>query len=152
MSIAVADARTVTEETLRGLLGLPETETLDYKRDAYGRSDADKREFCKDVSGLANTRGGDLVLGMEEKDHVGKQTGERIEERPQRMRVRSQQVDYSFQTIPRVSSLDVHRAQHCKRRTKPRSHDATPEICHAVASLHPIRGRKRDGKADSHPY
>jgi predicted HTH transcriptional regulator len=70
MSIAVADARTVTEETLRGLLGLPETETLDYKRDAYGRSDADKREFCKDVSGLANTRGGDLVLGMEEKDHV----------------------------------------------------------------------------------
>lgn len=70
MTIAVADVRTATEETLKALLGLPETQTLDFKRDVYGRADSARREFCKDVCGLANTRGGDLVLGIEEKEHV----------------------------------------------------------------------------------
>jgi Putative DNA-binding domain len=39
---------------------------LDYKRALYGTSDADKREFLKDVSSFANTAGGHIVIGIEE--------------------------------------------------------------------------------------
>jgi len=46
--------------------GLRESRTLDFKRDAIGRRDEDKREFLADVSAFANTAGGDLLLGIEE--------------------------------------------------------------------------------------
>jgi Schlafen, AlbA_2 len=46
--------------------GVPEGVLLDYKRDLYGRSDADVREFLKDISSFANTSGGHLVIGIEE--------------------------------------------------------------------------------------
>lgn len=46
--------------------GVPEGALLDYKRDAYGRSDADVREFLKDVSSFANTSGGHLIIGIDE--------------------------------------------------------------------------------------
>jgi hypothetical protein len=39
---------------------------LDYKRELYGGSDADKREFLKDVSSFANTAGGHIIIGIEE--------------------------------------------------------------------------------------
>ncbi len=44
----------------------PEGTSLDYKRDAYGNSDADKKELLKDVSSFANTDGGDLIMGVDE--------------------------------------------------------------------------------------
>jgi Putative DNA-binding domain len=46
--------------------GVPEGALLDYKRDLYGRSDADVREFLKDVSSFANTSGGHLIIGIDE--------------------------------------------------------------------------------------
>jgi Schlafen, AlbA_2 len=46
--------------------GIPEGVRVDYKRDMYGRADADAREFLKDVSSFANTVGGDLIIGMDE--------------------------------------------------------------------------------------
>lgn len=44
----------------------PEGKAVEYKRDMYGRSDADKKELLKDVSSFANTDGGDLIIGMDE--------------------------------------------------------------------------------------
>ncbi|MGH6790813.1 MAG: AlbA family DNA-binding domain-containing protein [Pseudolabrys sp.] len=46
--------------------GVPEGVLLDYKRDMYGRSDADAKEFLKDVSSFANTDGGHLIIGVDE--------------------------------------------------------------------------------------
>jgi Putative DNA-binding domain len=46
--------------------GVPEGVLVDYKRDLYGRTDADIREFLKDISSFANTSGGHLIIGMNE--------------------------------------------------------------------------------------
>src|SRR6266498_6070472 len=46
--------------------GVPEGVLVDYKRDMYGRADADVKEFLKDVSSFANTAGGHLIIGMDE--------------------------------------------------------------------------------------
>jgi hypothetical protein len=47
-----------------------EGRTIEYKRELPGNSDSDKKEFLADVSSLANTAGGDLVLGVEEAEGV----------------------------------------------------------------------------------
>jgi hypothetical protein len=47
---------------------VPEGLRIDYKRDLYGNSDAEKRELLKDVSGFANAFGGHLIIGIEEKN------------------------------------------------------------------------------------
>lgn len=41
-----------------------EGKVLDYKRDAYGDRDDDKKELLKDVSSFANTLGGDILIGV----------------------------------------------------------------------------------------
>src|SRR2546422_11582607 len=43
-----------------------ENVSLDFKRDMYGRKDADIREMLRDVSSLGNAEGGALIIGMEE--------------------------------------------------------------------------------------
>lgn len=48
--------------------GATETVHLDFKRESYGNTDADKKELLKDVSSFANTLGGHLVIGMDEED------------------------------------------------------------------------------------
>ncbi len=45
----------------------PESQTLEFKRELPGNSDKEKHELCKDVAALANTDGGDLVYGINEK-------------------------------------------------------------------------------------
>jgi hypothetical protein len=44
----------------------PEGKTVDYKRDAFGNRDEDKKELLKDVSSFANTQGGDILIGVDE--------------------------------------------------------------------------------------
>ena len=39
---------------------------VEFKRDMYGNSDADRKEFLKDLSSIANTAGGNLVIGIDE--------------------------------------------------------------------------------------
>jgi len=46
--------------------GVPEGILVDYKREMYGRSDADAKEFLKDISSFANTAGGHLIIGVDE--------------------------------------------------------------------------------------
>src|SRR6185436_4141798 len=49
--------------------------TLEYKRDLPSTDDA-RREIAYDIASLANTRGGDLIFGIEaERDESGKPTG-----------------------------------------------------------------------------
>src|SRR4051794_2858709 len=50
--------------------GVPEGVQVDYKRDTYGRLDADVREFLKDVTSFANTAGGHLVIGVDESEGI----------------------------------------------------------------------------------
>jgi hypothetical protein len=45
--------------------GLFESSILDFKRDAY----SDSKEFLKDVTAFANTRGGRIILGVDEDAH-----------------------------------------------------------------------------------
>ncbi len=64
----------VSEAHLRDLVstGVPEGVFLEYKRTTYGNGDADVKEYLKDVSSFANTHGGDLVIGIEEKGGLAK--------------------------------------------------------------------------------
>ena len=70
MPIASTSLADVTEGTLLALVAASarEDKTLEFKRDAYGGNDDARAEFLADVSALANTAGGDLVIGIEEVD------------------------------------------------------------------------------------
>jgi hypothetical protein len=63
----------LTFDDLSELLGTPESDRLEYKRDAYGRNDDQTREMLKDISSMANHVGGYLLIGVEE-DEEGKAT------------------------------------------------------------------------------
>ncbi len=62
-----------------------ERDTVEYKRDIYGNSDADKREMLKDITSMANHRGGYLLIGIDENDEgiptdvVGVEQGNHVE-------------------------------------------------------------------------
>jgi len=47
---------------------IQERDAVEYKRDMYGNSDDDKREMLKDISSMANHRGGYIVIGIEADD------------------------------------------------------------------------------------
>lgn len=66
------DFDAVSESDLVELLTaqVPEGLRVEYKADAYGNADKDKREFLKDISALANSHGGHLILGIEENEGV----------------------------------------------------------------------------------
>ena len=68
MALARTDVESITEADL---LELRENEVgegllYDYKLELYGSSDADKKEFLKDVSSFANTAGGHILIGIAE--------------------------------------------------------------------------------------
>lgn len=48
--------------------GVTESISLEYKSEPYGTKDEEKKEFLKDLSALANTSGGTLLIGVEEVD------------------------------------------------------------------------------------
>jgi len=58
----------ITEADITNVItnGISESAAIDYKRETYGNSDGDKREFLADVSAFANTVGGDIVIGLDE--------------------------------------------------------------------------------------
>ena len=49
---------------------IPESRTLDYKRELPPQTDAGNKELLKDISAFANTVGGYLIYGIEEKEGV----------------------------------------------------------------------------------
>jgi hypothetical protein len=68
MSLGNLNFDQIAEAHLQALIetGVPEGIALDYKRKPYGRTDADVKEFLKDVSSFANSVGGHLVVGRDE--------------------------------------------------------------------------------------
>lgn len=72
MSIEKTNFDSIEERYLQELVDaqVPEGLRLDFKLTNYGRTDSDKRELLKDVSALANSHGGHLVIGIEETEGV----------------------------------------------------------------------------------
>lgn len=76
IGLAVSLTRTnfddVSETDLADLLQActPEGLVIEYKREPYGKGDADKKEALKDITSFANSAGGHLIIGMEENDGV----------------------------------------------------------------------------------
>lgn len=60
----------ITADHLKSLTEhhVSESTELEFKRDTYGQKDKDKKELIKDVSAMANTRGGRILIGIEEND------------------------------------------------------------------------------------
>ena len=65
----------IDQATIEGLIvaGATESVHLDFKRDMYGRTDDDKKEFLKDISAFANSLGGHLLIGMDELEGAASQ-------------------------------------------------------------------------------
>jgi hypothetical protein len=57
----------ITEHNVLDLIDAKaaETNVIEYKRDTYGNARADLSEFLADVSSLANTSGGDVIIGID---------------------------------------------------------------------------------------
>src|SRR6266481_5134529 len=72
MSIARSNFDDISESDLNDLIqaGVPEGLAIDYKRDAYGMSDSEKKEALKDLTAFANSVGGHLIIGMDESGGV----------------------------------------------------------------------------------
>ena len=68
MSIERADFDAISEREILELIEgqVPEGLRIEYKSELYGATDAEKREFLKDISAFANSRGGHLVIGINE--------------------------------------------------------------------------------------
>ncbi|NSL43656.1 helix-turn-helix domain-containing protein [Streptomyces sp. 8P21H-1] len=64
----------LTEDDLQRAVDnhIPESVDLDWKKDFYKGTDADKKELAKDVSAMANTAGGMVVVGVDDgkQDHA----------------------------------------------------------------------------------
>lgn len=55
--------------------GVPESKTLEYKRELPGDTVGDKKEFLADVTSFANASGGHILYGIEELVANGQKTG-----------------------------------------------------------------------------
>jgi hypothetical protein len=49
-------------------IGYKERQSIEYKKEMYGRSDSDKKEMLRDISSMANAYGGYLLIGIEADD------------------------------------------------------------------------------------
>jgi Putative DNA-binding domain len=56
--VGQGDLQTLIQEKVR------ERQTLEFKRDSYGRNDVGTREMLRDISAMANAYGGDILLGV----------------------------------------------------------------------------------------
>jgi hypothetical protein len=70
LSISNTSFEEICERDLQALIdaGVPEGHMIEYKSTMYGRND--EQEFLKDVSSFANTYGGHLLIGIEEKGGI----------------------------------------------------------------------------------
>lgn len=74
-SILGDDLDAIDEATLQRLIGIAESEVLEYKSEHYGKTDGKKAELAGDIACFANAAGGLLVVGMAEDDDTGEAMG-----------------------------------------------------------------------------
>ncbi len=62
--------KNIDGDTIKSLIDgkVRESVHLEFKRETYGNTDADKKEFLKDISAFANTLGGHLIIGIGENE------------------------------------------------------------------------------------
>ncbi len=62
----------INDNDLENLIAnsIPESKTIEYKRDLPGNSDNDRKEFLADISSFANSSGGDLIFGIAEEGGI----------------------------------------------------------------------------------
>jgi hypothetical protein len=67
-----ANLSQLTEDHVQTLVEgeVREDDDLDFKRDRYGSSDSQKREFAADIAAMANHRGGAIVIGVRDENDV----------------------------------------------------------------------------------
>jgi hypothetical protein len=108
MPIAIQLLIHATEDTLLALVAASarEDKTLDFKRDTYGGNDEARAEFLADVSALANTAGGDLVIGMDEADGAASSLVGLAGDPDAEILRLQQMATASIQ--PRLPALDIH--------------------------------------------
>ena len=72
MALLHTDFEQIGEAHIHRLLAakIAESRDIEYKRQPYGDTDADKAECLADISSFANTAGGDLLIGLAAKDGV----------------------------------------------------------------------------------
>jgi Putative DNA-binding domain len=72
MTLANKSIEVISETDLAYLtdVGVTEGIMIEYKRDMYGCTSDDKKEFLKDIVSFANTAGGHLIIGMDEQGGV----------------------------------------------------------------------------------
>ena len=120
---------------MRELLDLPVPEgpQLEYKRDLYAKTDEQKREFLKDISGFANAFGGHLVIGIDEQQGIPTAIGG-VEANPDEMVLWLEQIartglDPRIQGL-RTKAVPLAAGKHCVVIRIPRSwhppHQVTP--------------------------
>jgi len=70
MNLVETEIEKLTAENFENLVNnkVSESTTLEFKRDSYGDSLNDRKELLKDVTALANTRGGMILIGIDEVD------------------------------------------------------------------------------------
>lgn len=56
----------IDQAALERLIGYPETDLIDFKKEFPGKSDSDKRELGHDIVQFANSTGGLIIFGIEE--------------------------------------------------------------------------------------
>ena len=61
-----ADLDEVTPESLMRLVGLPEDQDLEFKRQRYGSGDSAAKKTALDLAAMANASGGLIVIGIDE--------------------------------------------------------------------------------------
>lgn len=61
-----ADLDEITPDSIQRLVGLPEDQDLEFKRQRYGSGESQSKEAATDIAALANMSGGLIVIGMEE--------------------------------------------------------------------------------------
>ena len=131
---------------------VPESEILDYKRDCYGNSNDDKRELLKDISSFANTRGGHIIIGVDENEGVpselvGVDAGINLDAETQRMvQLINSGFDPAFTTV-QIRQVTAENGTRCVVLEIPRSSIAPHRI--ASGKYHKFFVRDSNGKHEA---
>ena len=110
MSIERSDFDSITESDLQELIEaqVPESLRLEFKRQQYEKTDKDKLELLKDISALANTHGGHLLLGVEENEGIATElVGLEIDADKEKLRIEQIIKNGTEPPIPGIRQLAI---------------------------------------------